>query len=61
MAGFMGALDEVFYPTKHEAEQELSRQSALPAPAPVPGDGDLGVYGGKIVIDLTKMNYPKKR
>jgi len=35
--------DEVFNPTRHEAALELDRQTALPAPAPVAGDGDLGV------------------
>jgi hypothetical protein len=37
-AGLFGAIDEVFQPTRHEAQQELDRQSSLPAPAPVPGD-----------------------
>ena len=34
-----GSFDEVFAPTRHEAQQELDRQSFLPAPAPLPGDG----------------------
>jgi hypothetical protein len=51
-AGAFGSIDEVFHPTKHEAQQELVRQAVLPAPAPVAGDGDKGVYGGKVTIDL---------
>ena len=48
----MGIGDEVFNPTRHEAQIELDRQTILPAPAPVAGDGDKGVYGGKVEIDL---------
>ena len=48
-----GSFDEIFAPTRHEAQQELDRQSFLPAPAPLPGDGDKGVWdGGKISIDV---------
>jgi hypothetical protein len=48
-----GSFDEVFAPTRHEAQQELDRQSFLPAPAPLPGDGDAGVWdGGTIRLDL---------
>ena len=50
--GVMGIGDEVFNPTRHEAQVELDRQTVLPAPAPVAGDGDFGVYGGKVEIDL---------
>lgn len=50
----MGIGDEVFHPTRHEAQVELDRQSVLPAPAPVAGDGDKGVYDGKVRIDLSK-------
>jgi hypothetical protein len=49
-----GIGDEVFHPTRHEASIELERQTILPAPAPVAGDGDKGIFDGKIVIDLTK-------
>ncbi len=48
----MGIGDEVFHPTRHEAQIELDRQTVLPAPAPVAGDGDKGVYDGKVTIDL---------
>ena len=53
--GVMGIGDEVFHPTRHEAQVELDRQTMLPAPAPLPGDGDLGIEDGKIRIDLTKQ------
>jgi hypothetical protein len=52
-SGALGIGDEVFNPTKHEAQQELDRQTVLPAPAPVAGDGDLGIYRGKVSIDLS--------
>ena len=48
----MGIGDEVFNPTRHEAQIELDRQTVLPAPAPVAGDGDKGIYGGRVEIDL---------
>lgn len=43
MTGVFGSIDEVFAPTRHEAQQELDRQTILPIPAPVPGDGDRGI------------------
>lgn len=54
--GVMGIGDEVFHPTRHEAQIELERQTVLPAPAPLAGDGDKGIFNGKVVIDL---NDPK--
>lgn len=51
--GAMGALDEVFYPTRHEAQVELDRQTILPAPAPLAGDGDNGIFTGRVRIDLS--------
>lgn len=50
--GVMGIGDEVFNPTRHEAQIELDRQTVLPAPAPLPGDGDKGIYRGRVEIDL---------
>ena len=52
--GMITMVDEVFAPTKHEAAIQADREARLPAPAPLPGDGDKGVYGGKLVIDVTK-------
>jgi len=64
--GITGIGDEVFHPTRHEAQVELDRQTVLPAPAPLPGDGDLGIgdrperangerksYDGRVRIDLS--------
>lgn len=60
-SGMLGIGDEVFNPTKHEAQIELDRQTILPAPAPVPGDGPLGIvdapadapgYAGRLRIDV---------
>jgi hypothetical protein len=51
-AGAFGALDEVFFPTRHEAQVERDRQTILPAPAPLAGDGDKDIYSGKVRIDL---------
>ena len=56
--GVMGIGDEVFHPTRHEAQIELERQTILPAPAPLAGDGDKGIFNGKVVIDL---NDPSRR
>ena len=53
--GIAGIGDEVFHPTRFEAQVELDRQTILPAPAPVPGDGDKGIYGGKVEIDLREL------
>jgi len=50
--GAIGIGDEVFHPARHEAQIELDRQTILPAPAPLAGDGDKGVYGGQVKIDL---------
>jgi hypothetical protein len=54
----MGIGDEVFHPTRHEAQIELERQTVLPAPAPLAGDGDKGIFNGKVVIDLSKGPKP---
>lgn len=48
-----GSFDEIFAPARHEAQQEMDRQSLLPAPAPLPGGrGEAGWEGGKITLDL---------
>jgi hypothetical protein len=52
VGGAMGIGDEVFNPQRHEAQIELDRQTILPAPAPLAGDGDKGIFDGKIRIDL---------
>jgi len=50
--------DEVFHPTRHETQLELDRQTMLPAPAPVAGDGDKDVYKGNVRIDLSDRTQP---
>lgn len=73
--GIAGIGDEVFNPTRHEAQIELDRQTILPAPAPLPGDGDFGVgdirgvaarddldnknYDGQVRIDLSEPEEPR--
>ncbi|CAN5165112.1 hypothetical protein BH09ACT5_BH09ACT5_03580 [soil metagenome] len=67
--GIAGIGDEVFHPTRHEAQVELDRQTIRPAPAPLPGDDDFGIadirgtaartvednknYDGKVRITLS--------
>ena len=42
--------------TRYEAALELERQSVLPAPAPLAGDGDKGIFNGRVVIDVPKRD-----
>jgi hypothetical protein len=51
--------DEVFAPSRHEAAIELDRQTVLPAPAPVAGDGDHGIYDGRITITTPIESEPR--
>ncbi|HAM27675.1 MAG TPA: hypothetical protein DCP11_13540 [Microbacteriaceae bacterium] len=53
-AGLIGIGDEVFAPARHEAAMELDRQVILPAPAPLAGDPDRGIYNGQVRIDLNR-------
>jgi hypothetical protein len=59
-SGLMGIGDEVFAPARHEAAMELDRQTILPAPAPIAGDGDKGIYEGQVRIDLTKLRRDER-
>lgn len=52
--GAFGFADEVFHPTKHEAQQALAAEAELPAPAPAPGDGPLDLDGGRVRIDVSE-------
>ncbi len=52
--GLMGIGDEVFAPARYEAALERDRQTRLPAPAPLAGDGDKGIFNGKVTIDVSK-------
>lgn len=48
----MGVMDEVFYPSHHQASQIQETERVLPAPAPTPGVKPPGQ--GRVVIDLRK-------
>ena len=51
--------DEVFAPAKYEAQVELDKQARLPVPAPIPGDGDKGIFGdGPVRIRLGSDGKP---
>ena len=52
----LGGIDEVFNPTRYETQLELDRQSVLPAPAPVPGDGAKDIYKGNVKIDVPRKD-----
>ena len=56
LGGMMGVVDEVFAPTRHEAAVEMDRQTRLPAPAPLAGDGDKGIFNGKVTIDISEKH-----
>jgi hypothetical protein len=57
--GLMQIGDEIFAPARHEAQVELDRQSRMPAPAPIPGDGHKGIYlGGTVSITLDAHGRP---
>lgn len=51
-ASVLGIGDEVFAPSRHEAAIELDRQTVLPAPAPLAGGDDRGIYDGRITIAI---------
>ncbi len=52
--------DEVFAPAKYEAQLELDKQARLPIPAPIPGDGDKGIFGdGPVRIHLDASGKPQ--
>ncbi|HEU5223969.1 MAG TPA: hypothetical protein VFU07_09890 [Candidatus Lumbricidophila sp.] len=41
--GMLLVADEIFAPNRHEIMLEHEKQERLPIPAPIPGDGDLGI------------------
>ncbi len=51
-AGMLGSVDEVFAPNRYEAMLEQERHTSLPAPAPLAGDDDKGIYDGRIRIGV---------
>jgi hypothetical protein len=50
--GLAGIGDEAFHPALYQSQLEQDRQTLLPAPAPVAGDGDKGLYRGHMQIDV---------
>ena len=52
LGGMITVVDEVFAPTKFEASIEIDRETRMPAPAPLAGDGDKGILAGRIVITV---------
>ena len=56
MGGLMSLGDEIFAPTRHEAAQERARETILPAPAPIPGDGANDIFDGRVVINVDALD-----
>jgi len=54
--GFLGVVDEVFAPSRYEAALERDRQTVMPAPVPVAGDGDRGIYSGRVTIRIDEKS-----
>lgn len=50
--GGFGFADEVFHPSKYEAQKIVAAEKELPAPAPAPGDGPLDLEAGRVCIEL---------
>ncbi|MHA7984515.1 hypothetical protein ACX9R5_01805 [Rathayibacter sp. CAU 1779] len=58
-SGMLMIGDEVFAPAKYEAQLEVDKQARLPIPAPIPGDGDKGIFGdGPVRIRLDADGRP---
>lgn len=58
--GALGIVDEIFAPSRHEAQLERDRETRIPAPAPVPGDGFGDILDGtvSITVDLSAVTAP---
>jgi len=48
--GVVPMMDEVFAPTRHEAQAEYERQTRLPREAPTPADDDHDLLSGSVLI-----------
>src|SRR5690606_4219240 len=60
----VGPIDEVFAPSRQEAQAAWEAQQELPAPAPTPGDPDKDVYRGNVRIhldDLDERDGPERQ
>jgi hypothetical protein len=51
-SGVFSMMDEVFAPTRHEAQVEYDRQTSLPVPAPSPADDDHDLLSGRVLIKV---------
>jgi hypothetical protein len=50
--GMFTMMDEVFAPTRHEAQAEYDRQTSLPVPAPTPSGDDHDLLSGTVLIKV---------
>jgi hypothetical protein len=58
-SGILSVGDEIFAPTRHEANVQQDRETQLPAPAPVAGDGDKGIFhDGPVRIKVDRHGHP---
>ena len=57
-SGVLGGLDLAWHPSGAEARDELDVEQRHVAPAPSP-DGDKGIAGGRIRIDLQSSRPPR--
>ena len=48
--GVISMMDEVFAPTRHEAQAEYERQARLPREAPTPSPDDHDLLSGRVLI-----------
>ena len=56
--GVASMMDEVFAPTRHEAQAEYERQSRLPREAPTPADDDHDLLSGNVLIRVPSVQDP---
>ncbi len=65
LGGGMGAIDEVFHPSAYEVQLEKDRQVSVPAPAPIAGDDEFGIFQGAtpktVQIHLDEFGRPVSR
>lgn len=53
--GVVSMMDEVFAPTRHEAQAEYERQARLPHRAPTPADDDHDLLSGNVLIRVPSV------
>jgi hypothetical protein len=59
--GVFTMMDEVFAPTKQEAQAEYDRQTSLPVPAPTPADDDHDLLSGRVLIKVPALRSEAHR